>query len=204
MALRPVNGPRRVGPHALERDADPQGPLAAGLDQRVRRLTQDGGVAGQQLGTLVPELEQPALRPADLFAGVEAPGDVDRRRPPTVVARSSMTASPPFMSEEPTPQRVSPSSRGVVVGAGRHGVEVAGQDQALGTPETPSGPPRCRPTRSTVSQRSTARAPSRRRSAMAASSWLTEGIGHQLGRRRQKVARRGIVRCWRRGRAARR
>ena len=43
------------------------------------------------------------------------------------------------MSDAPTPQSVSPSSRGVSLPFGGHGVEVAGQDQALAAAERGAG-----------------------------------------------------------------
>ena len=50
-----------------------------------------------------------------------------------------MTASPPFMSDAPTPHTVSPSMRGSALVARWHGVEVAGQDQPVVPPEGRAG-----------------------------------------------------------------
>ena len=55
--VAPHPGPGRVGPLATERDPQARRALAAGLDRTVGRFAQDGGIAGQQLGPLLQELE---------------------------------------------------------------------------------------------------------------------------------------------------
>ncbi len=104
MALRPVNGRAVWARTPRQRDAHPQRPLAARLHQAPRRLAQDGGVPLQEVGALPP-----TARAGRCPHGRSPRGRRSTRSrrqsgsPHASVARSSMTARPPFMSDAPTP-----------------------------------------------------------------------------------------------------
>src|SRR5829696_2671233 len=90
------------------------------------------------------------------------------------VARSSMTARPPFMSAEPTPHRVSPSMRASALPSG-------GTVSRCPATRSRCGRPSCVRATTLLPTRSTSRCgrPARRPatwSAIASSSWLTEAI----------------------------
>ena len=78
--VSPHVGARRVGALAPQAHLHPQRPLTARLHTTVGRFGQDGHVGGQQVGSQLGDLEQAALRPGNLLAGVEDPGHLHGTR----------------------------------------------------------------------------------------------------------------------------
>ena len=147
---------------------------------------EDGGVPGQELRPLLPQLEQAAVGAADLLAGVEAPGDVDRRaRARSWPGRASPPGRPSCRTRRrPTacrPRAWAPRCRpaGPCRG-GRPGPGAAPRPRAVRATTLS-------PTRSTSSQgqaRERVARPGRRAPPRC---WLERGDGHQLpgGRERR-------------------
>ena len=138
MALRPVKGravwaltPRSVIAH-------PHRPLAAGLDQRARRLAEHGRIPRQELGPRLPQLEETALVAADLLTGVEAPGDVDRRLAHGRRQIEHDGEPSLHVRRADAPQGVAVEPRDLVAGR-RDRVEVARQDETPAVAERGAG-----------------------------------------------------------------
>ena len=127
-----------MGAHPAERYPHPHGALAARLDKRPRGLAQNGGIPGQEVRSLLPQLQQPAVGPTHLLAGIEAPGEihggggggggqVEHHRQPAL-----------HVGGPEAPQGVS-LDFGLFVVVGRDGVEMAGEHEALRAIERRAG-----------------------------------------------------------------
>ncbi len=126
--------PRAVRAHAADGDLDPQRPLAAGLDAGVGRLHQDGEVGGQPVGVGTRDAAEAVALGLDLLVVVEDVRDVAARgghgrgQP----QRDGDAALHVARAEAVEP--VVHDARGEVVRR-RHGVEVSGDQDALGAAE---------------------------------------------------------------------
>ena len=134
-AFRPVKGRAVWARHPAHAHHHPHRPLAARLDEGGRRLADHRGVGPQQLGPVPPQGGQPALLSGQLLAGVEAPGDVDRRLLDRAGQVEHDRQAAFHVGGTHPPQHVALEAR-PTVGARGHRVEVAGHHQPLGSPSS--------------------------------------------------------------------
>ncbi len=123
---------RQVGPGAVQHHAEPQRALAARLDLAVGGLAEDRDVTVEQLGALLEQLQEPAVRRRDLLAGVEHVGDVDRGGRVTAGELEHHGEPGLHVGGADTPQHVALDARRRVV-VRRHRVGVTGEHDPRGS-----------------------------------------------------------------------
>ena len=136
--IDPHPGSSGVGPFTAQDDVQFDHALASGLHRRAGGLTQDGGVARQQVGPELEQAGQPVVLSGHFLAAVQDVGQIDRGVGHGRGQLEHHRQARFHVGRPQAPQRVTVDPRPMVA-VGGHRVEVSGPHQSQPAAERGAG-----------------------------------------------------------------